>query len=96
MGTEIHPTAVVDPGAVTGTARGRLASRFGLNPETLIVAGTTDGCASFLATGASEPGDGVTALGSTLTIKLLCDAPIFAPEYGIYSHRIAGGWLAGG
>lgn len=87
---------VVDPGTATGTARGGAASRFGLNPDTLIVAGTTDGCASFLATGAGEPGDGVTALGTTLTIKLLCDAPIFAPEFGIYSHRIAGGWLAGG
>ncbi len=87
---------VVEPGTVTGTARGRAAHHFALDPETLVVAGTTDGCASFLATGASEPGDGVTALGTTLTIKLLCDAPIFAPEYGIYSHRIAGGWLAGG
>ncbi len=59
-------------------------------------AGTTDGCASFLATGAAEAGDGVTGLGSTLVIKLLCDRPIFAPEFGIYSHRIGSAWLAGG
>jgi sugar (pentulose or hexulose) kinase len=38
----------------------------------------------------------VTALGSTLTIKLLSEAPLFAPEYGIYSHRIGDSWLAGG
>ena len=87
---------VVEPGTPTGTASGPLADRFALRPDTLVVAGTTDGCASFLATGASEPGDGVTALGSTLTLKLLCDRPVFAPHYGIYSHRIAGGWLAGG
>jgi D-ribulokinase len=62
----------------------------------MVVAGTTDGCASFLATGASRPGDGVTALGTTLTIKLLSDRPIFAPEYGIYSHKLLGHWLAGG
>ncbi|MDH5423124.1 MAG: FGGY-family carbohydrate kinase, partial [Acidimicrobiia bacterium] len=54
------------------------------------------GCASFVATGADEPGEGVTALGTTMTIKLLSDRPISAPEYGIYSHRILGQWLAGG
>ena len=40
------------------------AERFGLSKSCLVVAGTTDGCASFLATGASAPGDAVTALGS--------------------------------
>lgn len=68
----------------------------GLHAHTQVVAGTTDGCASFLATGAASPGDGVTILGSTLTIKLLSDKPIYAPEYGIYSHRIGNRWLAGG
>jgi sugar (pentulose or hexulose) kinase len=38
----------------------------------------------------------VTSLGSTLTLKLLSDKPIFAPSYGIYSHRLCGAWLAGG
>ena len=81
---------VVEPGTPIGEVRqGPLAG-------TRVVAGTTDGCASFLATGASEPGHGVTALGTTLTIKLLSERPIFAPEHGIYSHRILGAWLAGG
>ena len=79
-------------GAVTGLTSGS----FGLPPGIPIVAGVSDGCASFLATGAARPGDGVTALGTTLTIKLLSDRPIFAPEYGIYSHRIGDIWLAGG
>jgi sugar (pentulose or hexulose) kinase len=73
-----------------------MAKIFGLDPDVVVVAGTTDGCASFLATGADRPGDGVTALGSTLTLKLLCDQPVFAPDFGIYSHRINGQWLAGG
>ena len=47
--------------------------------DVVVVAGTTDGCASFLATGAATPGEGVTALGSSLTIKLLSDTPVFAP-----------------
>jgi sugar (pentulose or hexulose) kinase len=29
-------------------------------------------------------------------LKLLSDQPIFAPELGIYSHRIGDTWLAGG
>jgi sugar (pentulose or hexulose) kinase len=86
---------VLEPGAAIGQVN---AEAVGLGvPESAIVhAGTTDGCASFLATGASEAGDGVTALGSTLVVKLLCDHPIFAPEFGIYSHRIGSTWLAGG
>ncbi len=87
---------VVAPGTAISVCEGRLSRRLGLSNRTKVVAGTTDGCASFLATGAEEIGDGVTALGTTLTIKLFCDQPIFAPKYGIYSHRIPGGWLAGG
>lgn len=87
---------VVEPGTVTGTVTPAAAGRFGLPADCRIVAGTTDGCASFLATGAEASGDAVTALGTTLTVKLLSDRPIFAPEYGIYSHRILGRWLAGG
>ncbi|KXF75974.1 carbohydrate kinase [Paramesorhizobium deserti] len=75
---------------------GSLARELGLPPSCLLFAGTTDGCASFLATGASERGDGVTALGSTLVLKLASDCPVNAPEYGIYSHRIGDFWLVGG
>lgn len=85
--------AIHEPGQDLGAIG---ANAFDLPPQTRLVAGTTDGCASFLATGADAPGDGVSALGTTLTIKLLSDQPIFAPEYGIYSHRILGLWLAGG
>ncbi|MCJ8151314.1 FGGY-family carbohydrate kinase [Shinella sedimenti] len=75
------------------TASGRA---LGLPPQCRYHAGTTDGCASFLATGASAIGDGVTALGSTLVVKLACAQPISAANYGIYSHRILDFWLAGG
>ncbi|MEO5325032.1 FGGY-family carbohydrate kinase [Mesorhizobium sp. CC13] len=87
---------VVAPGTPLETIAPDMAGAFGLSEEVEIIAGTTDGCASFLATGADRPGDGVTALGSTLTLKLLSDRPIFAPDFGIYSHRINGTWLAGG
>ncbi len=87
---------VVEPSLAVAAVTTEAARTFGLSPDCVVVAGTTDGCASFLATGADTVGDGVTALGTTLTVKILSDRPIFAPQYGIYSHRILGQWLAGG
>jgi D-ribulokinase len=87
---------VVSPSTPIAAISPETAKAFGLAPETLVVAGTTDGCASFLATGANTIGDGVTALGTSLTIKVLCDKPICAPQFGIYSHRVGDMWLAGG
>lgn len=87
---------VVAAGERTAKIRPAIADRYGLPRQTAIVAGTTDGCAAFLASGASDPGDGVTSLGTTLTLKLLSERPVFAPDYGIYSHRIGDQWLAGG
>ncbi len=87
---------VVEPGAPIGRITAAASTATGLPEGALLVAGTTDGCASFLATGASQVGDGVSALGSTLTLKILSDRPISSPVHGIYSHRILGKWLAGG
>lgn len=87
---------VVPAGTRTGTILPEVARAFRLPASTAIVAGTTDGCAAFLASGAREAGDGVSSLGTTLTLKLLSDKPVFAPDYGIYSHRIGEQWLAGG
>lgn len=70
--------------------------QLGLPQSATFHAGTTDGCASFLATGASSVGDAVTALGSTIVLKLASDKPINAPQYGIYSHRVGDFWLVGG
>jgi sugar (pentulose or hexulose) kinase len=90
-------TALLPDVAVPGTPLGKVgANRFGLPPGAVVCTGTTDGCASFLGAGAHAPGEGVTVLGSTLTLKLACDRPVAAPEYGVYSHRLGGLWLAGG
>ncbi|AZO45669.1 carbohydrate kinase [Mesorhizobium sp. M7D.F.Ca.US.005.01.1.1] len=95
MRMELLPR-VVEPGDVTGALTAAAAELFGLPRDVAVVAGTTDGCASFLATGAAAIGDGVTALGSSLTIKILSNRPISAPRFGIYSHRLGNAWLAGG
>jgi len=87
---------VVPAGARVGTVLPAIAERFGLPRNVTVAAGTTDGCAAFLASGAKDAGDGVTSLGTTLTLKLLSATPVFAPQFGIYSHRIGEQWLAGG
>jgi xylulokinase len=38
----------------------------------------------------------VTSLGSTLVVKLISDKPLFIPDQGVYSHRLADKWLVGG
>jgi sugar (pentulose or hexulose) kinase len=87
---------VVPVGTKIGEITAARAKQFGLPSDVAIVTGTTDGCAAFLASGAKDDGDGVTSLGTTLTLKLLSATPVFAPLYGIYSHRIGERWLAGG
>jgi D-ribulokinase len=88
---QVHPV-----GTKVGSVLPGVAAQFGLPVDVAVVTGTTDGCAAFLASGAARPGDGVTSLGTTLTLKLLSDRQVFSPDYGIYSHRIGDQWLAGG
>jgi len=87
---------VVAPGTVIGTLRASLAQRWGCSETVEIVAGTTDSTAGFIAAGACSTGMAVTALGSTLVLKVLSERPVFAAEYGIYSHRLGERWLVGG
>ena len=86
---------VVSAGHPIGTLQQAGCERWGMSPETRILSGTTDSTASFIATGA-QAGEAVTALGSTLVLKIISDTPIFAPEYGVYSHRLGNNWLVGG
>lgn len=87
---------VVPTGTDLGRIRPEVAAQFGFNKELRIVSGTTDGCASFVASGAHALGDAVTSLGTTLTLKQLCEKPIAAAEFGVYSHRLMDRWLCGG
>jgi sugar (pentulose or hexulose) kinase len=95
-GAQLHKLPTVHPPGARIASVGAVGQQFGLPAAALVCAGTTDGCASFLATGAGETGDAVTALGSTLVIKLLSDTPIQAADYGVYSHRLGDRWLVGG
>jgi sugar (pentulose or hexulose) kinase len=87
---------VVPAGRVIGTLAPALARRWGISPAARIVSGTTDSTAAFIASGAAQPGEAVTALGSTLVLKVIAEQPLFAPEYGVYSHPFGNYWLVGG
>lgn len=94
-----HLPRVLAPGTPIGTMDGGVQRQLGLVAATgwiTLVAGTSDSTAAVLATGAGEPGDAVTSLGSTLVLKVLSKEPVFAPEYGVYSQPLGELWLAGG
>ena len=87
---------VVNPGTKIGTITPQLSKQFNLPESTAILAGTTDSTAAFIASGAELSAEAVTCLGSTLVLKVLCEHPVFAPEYGIYSQPLLDKWLVGG
>ncbi|CAH9018526.1 FGGY-family carbohydrate kinase [Candidatus Nitrosacidococcus sp. I8] len=87
---------VVPPGTPIGKVNQKMVSDFGLNQDTILVAGTTDSVAAVIATDAKQVGDAVTSLGSTLVLKIITSQPIFNQDQGIYSHRLGDLWLAGG
>ena len=87
---------VIAPGDFIGVVTPQGCDRFNFPSDCKICAGTTDSIAAFLASGATQPGEAVTSLGSTLVLKLLSRSKITASEFGIYSHRLGQFWLAGG
>ncbi len=87
---------VLTPGQPVATVLPAVAKQYGLSPDCLVCAGTTDSIAAFAAAGANQPGQAVTSLGSTLVLKLLSEQPINLAQYGIYSHRWGDLWLVGG
>ena len=86
---------VVPAGQSIGHLNDECCKRWGFSATTVLVSGTTDSTASFMATGAGR-GEAVTSLGSTLVLKVLSEEPVFSPENGIYSHLLGNDWLAGG
>lgn len=87
---------VVPPGTTINSITAAAAAATGLAKTAVIVAGTTDSTAAVIATGANQPGDAITSLGSTLVLKIISEQPIFNTEYGVYSQPYGEFWLAGG
>jgi D-ribulokinase len=87
---------VLAPGQPVAPVLPAVCQRWGLSQDCIVCAGTTDSIAAFAAAGATQPGQAVTSLGSTLVLKLLSTQPIDHAKYGIYSHRWGDVWLVGG
>lgn len=93
--SSIYPE-VLPPGTPVGTVTPENCDRLDLAPNCILKTGTTDSIAAFLASGASQPGEAVTSLGSTLVLKLLSRTKVTDAKSGVYSHRLGNLWLAGG
>jgi sugar (pentulose or hexulose) kinase len=87
---------VLPPATIITTILPKTSKRLQLPEDLQLATGTTDSIAAFIATKANKVGEAVTSLGSTLAIKIITDSPVFAPELGVYSHRLWDTWLAGG
>jgi sugar (pentulose or hexulose) kinase len=91
----VLPT-VVEPGTEIAPVQPSVCDRWQFPADCSVCAGTTDSIAAFLASGAQQPGEAVTSLGSTLAVKLLSTTRVDATQHGIYSHRLGDLWLVGG
>lgn len=88
---------VVPSGTPIGTISSSLAEQFGLSKNMQVVAGMTDGCASQVASGAVNPGEWNTTIGTTLVVKGVTTKEIKDPEGRLYNHRHPEGfWMPGG
>jgi len=88
---------VVPSGTPVGALVPSLAARLGLTDDVMVVAGMTDGCASQIASGAVNPGDWNTTIGTTLVVKGVTAAFIHDPAGSLYCHRHPEGyWMPGG
>lgn len=88
---------VVPSGTPVGRVDPAVAAMLGLAEDVLVVAGMTDGCASQIASGAVNPGDWNTTIGTTLVVKGVTTAAIHDPAGRLYCHRHPEGfWMPGG
>jgi len=88
---------VVTTGDMVGEMRPERARELGLRAGTPVAAGLTDGCASQVSSGAVNPGDFNTTIGTTLVIKGVTEKLLIDPLGRIYCHRHPSGWwLPGG
>lgn len=88
---------VVRPTAVLGRVGREASVLTGLPVGCEVRAGMTDGCAGQLATGAVDPGQFVTVLGTTLVLKGVSENLVRDPDGVVYSHlHPEGRWLPGG
>lgn len=89
---EVRPS-----GTPVADIRKELAEKWGLPANVTITTGMTDGCVSQVASGAVQPGQWNTTIGTTLVIKGVTRNEIRDETGAIYNHRHPEGyWMPGG
>jgi len=84
---------IVKSGKIIGKINNNLAKRFNINKELLIISGTTDSNASYLAAEVNKE-EGLAVLGTTIVLKKYIQKPI--QLNGITNHKVKGDWILGG
>ncbi len=84
---------IIKSGKIMGQIHSGLAERLKLNKKILLISGTTDSNAAFLAAGLDKE-EGLTVLGTTIVVKKIINQPI--KEKGITTHRVCEDWICGG
>ncbi|MCX8053821.1 MAG: FGGY family carbohydrate kinase, partial [Armatimonadetes bacterium] len=88
---------VMTPGDPIGRVTAECATLTGLEQNTTVVAGVSDGTAGFIASGASAVGEWNSTLGTTLVLRGVSIDLVKDPEGRVYCHRHPDGWwLPGG
>ncbi|NLJ49999.1 MAG: FGGY-family carbohydrate kinase [Candidatus Atribacteria bacterium] len=88
---------VIKTGEESGVITKSIVKKFHFSPSLKVLAGATDGTASFFASGARLPGDISSTIGTTLVIRGISKNLIKDTKGRIYCHlHPAGYWLPGG
>lgn len=85
------------PGHIIAHVSQKAAQETGLAAGTPVAAGASDGYASALSSGAVNPGDWATIIGTTMVLKGVTTQLVHDAKGRIYSHRHPQGyWMPGG
>ncbi len=84
---------IIKSGVIIGQIDSELAEKFQINKKTLLISGTTDSNAAFIAADLKKE-EGLTVLGTTMVVKKFINNPVKAK--GVTIHRVFGDWICGG
>lgn len=82
---------VVPPGTLIALTNTQ-CEEAGLQPGIPVIAGATDGTAAQYASGAANPGEWNSTLGTTLVLKGVTETLLLDPQKRMYCHRHPRGW----
>jgi len=84
---------IMKSGSILGKIDQSIANLLGTNEHLLLISGTTDSNAAFIAAQVKE-NEGLTILGTTIVLKKVIKTTFSHP--GITMHRVNGDWICGG